>query len=327
MDLNEKFVIEIKRMNEGFAKLQEDFNRALYNGAKYQDIDFIYTGITDVFNNLNNVLNGFVKGYDNIMQSQVNLVKNLLSNDANKKIKNNLKVITGRPIYHPVETSGYAYTMDIIKSVDLTILSELLDLDKMLYSISNYSSGELMQNYNFEFLPNFNRPTWIAKILDVQTPVSDKEFNKIAFAAFRNGSMQPEIIEMNKTVVVETLDEYNLNSRYLINIESVWKQIYGICKRLIDIITVHRNRLDKIYTNSVKELDNREIAIRHEQEVSNMDMLVIFMDKLKKASLVIDDILNIYSRILKAACYALTSKIAQEQYILTTAIDDDRSKE
>ena len=56
-------------------------------------------------------------------------------------------------------------------------------------------------------------------------------------------------------------------------------------------------------------------------------MLIIFMDKLKKASLVIDDILNIYSRILKAACYALTSKIAQEQYILVTAIDEDRSKE
>lgn len=327
MDLNEKFIIEIKRMNEGFAKLQEDYNRALYNGAKYQDNDFIYTGITDVFNNLNNILNGFTKGYDNIMQSQMNLVKNLLSNDSNKKIKNNLKVITGRPIFHPVETSGYAYTMDIIKSVDLTILSELLDLDKMLYSISNYSSGELMQNYNFEFLPNFNRPTWIAKILNVQTPVSDKEFNKVAFAAFRNRSMQPEIIEMNKTVVVETLDEYNLNTRYLVNIESIWKQLYGICKRLIDIIVSHRNRLDKIYKNSVKELDNRDKAIRHEQEVSNMDMLIIFMDKLKKASLVIDDILNIYSRILKAACYALTSKIAQEQYILVTAIDEDRSKE
>lgn len=327
MDLNEKFIIEIKRMNEGFAKLQEDYNRALYNGAKYQDNDFIYTGITDVFNNLNNILNGFTKGYDNIMQSQMNLVKNLLSNDSNKKIKNNLKVITGRPIFHPVETSGYAYSMDIIKSVDLTILSELLDLDKMLYSISNYSSGELMQNYNFEFLPNFNRPTWIAKILNVQTPVSDKEFNKVAFAAFRNGSMQPEIIEMNKTVVVETLDEYNLNTRYLVNIESIWKQLYGICKRLIDIIVSHRNRLDKIYKNSVKELDNRDKAIRHEQEVSNMDMLIIFMDKLKKASLVIDDILNIYSRILKAACYALTSKIAQEQYILVTAIDEDRSKE
>ena len=327
MDLNEKFIIEIKRMNEGFAKLQEDYNRALYNGAKYQDNDFIYTGITDVFNNLNNILNGFTKGYDNIMQSQMNLVKNLLSNDFNKKIKNNLKVITGRPIVHPVETSGYAYTMDIIKSVDLTILSELLDLDKMLYSISNYSSGELMQNYNFEFLPNFNRPTWIAKILNVQTPVSDKEFNKVAFAAFRNGSMQPEIIEMNKTVVVETLDEYNLNARYLTTIESIWKQLYGICKRLIDIIVSHRNRLDKIYKNSVKELDNRDKSIRHEQEVSNMDMLIIFMDKLKKASLVIDDILNIYSRILKAACYALTSKIAQEQYILVTAIDEDRSKE
>lgn len=327
MDLNEKFIIEIKRMNEGFAKLQEDYNRALYNGAKYQDNDFIYTGITDVFNNLNNILNGFTKGYDNIMQSQMNLVKNLLSNDSNKKIKNNLKVITGRPIFHPVETSGYAYSIDIIKSVDLTILSELLDLDKMLYSISNYSSGELMQNYNFEFLPNFNRPTWIAKILNVQTPVSDKEFNKVAFAALRNGSTQPEIIEMNKTVVVETLDEYNLNTRYLVNIESIWKQLYGICKRLIDIIVSHRNRLDKIYKNSVKELDNRDKAIRHEQEVSNMDMLIIFMDKLKKASLVIDDILNIYSRILKAACYALTSKIAQEQYILVTAIDEDRSKE
>lgn len=184
-----------------------------------------------------------------------------------------------------------------------------------------------MQNYNFEFLPNFNRPTWIAKILNVQTPVSDKEFNKVAFAAFRNGSMQPEIIEMNKTVVVETLDEYNLNARYLVNIESMWKQLYGICKRLIDIIVSHRNRLDKIYKNSVKELDNRELAIRHAQEVSNMDMLIIFMDKLKKASLVIDDILNIYSRILKAACYALTSKIAQEQYILVTAINEDRSKE
>ena len=327
MDLNEKFIIEIRKMNAGFAKLHEDYNMALYNGVKYQDNDFVYTGITDFFNNLNNILNGYMKGYDNIMQSHMNLVKNLLSNDANKKIKNNTKIITGRPIFHPVETSGYAYTMDIIKSVDLTILSELLDLDKMLYSISNYSSGELMQNYNFEFLPNFNRPTWTAKILNVQTPLSDKEFNKVAFAAFRNGSMQPEIIEMNKKVVVETLDEYNLNNRYLLNIDSVWKQIYGICKRLIEIIQTHKSRIDKIYKNAVKELDNRDRAERHEQEVSDMDMLVIFMDKLKKASLVIDDILNIYSRLLKAACYALTSKIAQEQYILTTAIDEDRSKE
>lgn len=327
MDLNEKFIIEIRKMNEGFAKLHEESNLALYNGVKYQDDDFIYTGINDFFSNLNNILSGYVKGYDNIMQSHMNLVKNLLSNDANKKIKNNLKVITGRPIFHPVETSGYKYTMDVIKSVDLTILSELLDLDKMLYSISNYSSGELMQNYNFEFLPNFNRPTWTAKILNIQTPLSDKEFNKVAFAAFRNGSMQPEIIEMNKKVVVETLDEYNLNNRYLLNIDSVWKQIYGICKRLIEIIQTHRNRIDKIYKNSLKQLDNRDRAERDGQIMSDTDILIIFTDKLKKASLVIDDILNIYSRLLKAACYALTSKIAQEQYILTTAIDEDRSKE
>lgn len=324
MDLNEKFAIEIRKLNEGFAKLHEDSNQALYNGVKYQDNDFIYTGISDFFNNLNNILNGFVKGYDNIMQSQLKLVKTVLSNDANKKIKNNLKVITGRPIIHPVETSGYKYTMGVIKSVDLTILSELLDLDKMLYSISNYSSGELMQNYNFEFLPNFNRPTWTAKILNVQTPLSDKEFNRVAFAAFRNSSTQPEIIEMNKKVVVETLDEYNLNNSYLLTIDSVWKQIYGICKRLIDIIQTHRNRIDKIYKNSISKIDTS-----HMEEITsnNSDILIIFTDKLKKASLVIDDILNIYSRVLKAACYALSSKIAQEQYILVTAIDEDRSKE
>lgn len=324
MDLNEKFAIEIRKLNEGFAKLHEDSNQALYNGVKYQDNDFIYTGISDFFNNLNNILNGFVKGYDNIMQSQLKLVKTVLSNDANKKIKNNLKVITGRPIIHPVETSGYKYTMGVIKSVDLTILSELLDLDKMLYSISNYSSGELMQNYNFEFLPNFNRPTWTAKILNVQTPLSDKEFNRVAFAAFRNGSTQPEIIEMNKKVVVETLDEYNLNNSYLLTIDSVWKQIYGICKRLIDIIQTHRNRIDKIYKSSISKIDTS-----HMEEITsnNSDILIIFTDKLKKASLVIDDILNIYSRVLKAACYALSSKIAQEQYILVTAIDEDRSKE
>ena len=324
MDLNEKFAIEIRKLNEGFAKLHEDSNQALYNGVKYQDNDFIYTGISDFFNNLNNILNGFVKGYDNIMQSQLKLVKTVLSNDANKKIKNNLKVITGRPIIHPVETSGYKYTMGVIKSVDLTILSELLDLDKMLYSISNYSSGELMQNYNFEFLPNFNRPTWIAKILNVQTPLSDKEFNRVAFTAFRNGSTQPEIIEMNKKVVVETLDEYNLNNSYLLTIDSVWKQIYGICKRLIDIIQTHRNRIDKIYKSSISKIDTS-----HMEEITsnNSDILIIFTDKLKKASLVIDDILNIYSRVLKAACYALSSKIAQEQYILVTAIDEDRSKE
>ena len=324
MDLNEKFAIEIRKLNEGFAKLHEDSNQALYNGVKYQDNDFIYTGISDFFNNLNNILNGFVKGYDNIMQSQLKLVKTVLSNDANKKIKNNLKVITGRPIIHPVETSGHKYTMGVIKSVDLTILSELLDLDKMLYSISNYSSGELMQNYNFEFLPNFNRPTWTAKILNVQTPLSDKEFNRVAFAAFRNGSTQPEIIEMNKKVVVETLDEYNLNNSYLLTIDSVWKQIYGICKRLIDIIQTHRNRIDKIYKSSISKIDTS-----HMEEITsnNSDILIIFTDKLKKASLVIDDILNIYSRVLKAACYALSSKITQEQYILVTAIDEDRSKE
>ena len=181
-----------------------------------------------------------------------------------------------------------------------------------------------MQNYNFEFLPNFNRPTWTAKILNVQTPLSDKEFNRVAFAAFRNGSTQPEIIEMNKKVVVETLDEYNLNNSYLLTIDSVWKQIYGICKRLIDIIQTHRNRIDKIYKSSISKIDTS-----HMEEITsnNSDILIIFTDKLKKASLVIDDILNIYSRVLKAACYALSSKIAQEQYILVTAIDEDRSKE
>lgn len=326
MDLNEKFIIEIRKMNEGFAKLQEDYNAALYNGVKYQDSDFIYTGINDFFQNLSNILNGYVKGYDNIMQTHLNMVKNLLSNDSNKKIKNNLKIITSRNIIDPVDTSGYTYSMNVITSVDLTILSELLDLDKMLYSISSYSSGELIQNYNFEFLPNFNRPTWTAKILGIDTPLSDKDFNRVSFAAFRNGDTQPKPIAMTNIIAKETLDEYNLNPRYLLNIDSMWKQIFGICKRLLEIIQVHRTRLDKLYKNSVKSLDNREIAERDGQMISDMDMMIIFMDKLKKASLVIDDILNIYSRLLKTACYALSSKITQEQYILVTVIDNDRSK-
>lgn len=315
MDLNEKFIIELRKMNEGFSKLHEDANMALYNGVKYQDSDFIYTGITDFFNNLNNILNGYMKGYDNIMQSQINLVKKLLSNEANKKIKSNTQNIAGRDKYHHMKTTGYIYSMNVIKSVDITILSELLDLDKMLSSLSSYSSGEIMQNYNFEFLPNFNRPTWVAKILNINTPLSDKEFNRVAFAAFRNGSTQPEILEFNQEMVTMTLDEYNLNPHYLLNIDSIWKQIYGICKRLSTIIQNHKSRIEKIYKNSLKiNTDTEEVP-------STTDMLVIFMDKLKKASLVIDDILNIYSRLLKIACGTLMSKIMQEQYILTTSID------
>lgn len=327
MDLNERFNIEMRKMNERFAKLHEDSNMALYNAVKYQDNDFIYTGINDFFKNLNNVLSNYVKGYDAVMQSNLNHVRAALSNDANKKIKNNTKIITGRPIVHPIETSGYVYSMDVIRSVDLTILTELLDLDKMLYSLSNYSSGELMQNYNFEFLPNFNRPTWVAKILGISNPLSDKELNKIAFSAFRNGSTHPEIFKLNHEVVVETLDEYGQNAGHLRTIESVWKQIYGICKRLLDIIATHRTRLDRVYKNSVKGIESKMLDVRNGQKLSDMDMMIIFMDKLKKASLVIDDILNVYNRVLKAACYALISKINQEQYILTTVIDEDRSKE
>lgn len=327
MDLNERLNIELRKMNKGFSKLHEDYNLALYDGVKYRDNDFIYTGIRDFFNNLNNVLNGYVQGYDKIMMSYTNTVKASLSNENNKKIKNNMKVISERPIRHYIETYGFEYSMDIIKSVDLTILSELLDLDKILLSISNYSSGELIQNYNFEFLPNFNRPTWIAKILNVQTPVSDKEFAKVAFRAFRNGEAEPKLIILNKENVNITLKDYDLNAYYLNNIESVWRQIYTICKKLMEMISLHRSRLEKIYRNSTNSLNLKTGDAKKEQEISDMNMMIIFMDKLKKASLVIDDILNIYSRLLKAACAALIAKIAQEQYILITVLENDRSKE
>lgn len=312
MDFNQLFNDNISRMNKSFAELQENYNVALYNGVKYQDVDFINTGSLDLLNTLAKSIGDFSKGNNNIVTAYINTVKAKMSDTThNNIVKNRDKLFENAKKLdrQPLTTTGYLYTFNAIKSVDLDTLYQLDNFNALLKQLSSLSTGELIDKKSFDFMPGFDKTTLMGRVLGLKTPLGESDFKKLLFTGFRDGSTEPCILQYDEKGIRATYDIYiNTIRDDLGMIQALWNLIYKQCTLVIGVIAQHKPRIEKMFKNAPR---NNETA----------RTTIAFMDAIKKASINIDDILNIYARLLRNACMALIARINQDQAIFTQVIE------
>ncbi|MGL5744652.1 MAG: hypothetical protein ACRCXX_05835 [Cetobacterium sp.] len=312
MDFNQLFNDNISKMNKSFAELQENYNVALYNGVKYQEIDFVNTGSLDLLDTLAKSIGDFSKGNDRIVTAYINTVKAKMSDSAHTNIvrnKNKLFENAKKLQRQPLITTGYLYTFSSLNSIDLDTLYQLEHFNTLLQQLSSLSTGELIDNKNFDFMPGFDKPALMGRVLGLKNPIGESEFKKLLFTGFRDGATEPCILQYDTQGISASYEIYmGTLKNDLGMIQAIWNLMFKQCTLITGVINQHKARLERMFKNAPRNNATARTTIA-------------FMDAVKKASINIDDILNIYARVLRNACMSLIARINQDQAVFTQVIE------
>lgn len=301
----------LDKFNDTFAKLHEDYNASLYNGVKYEDMNFLKAGTDDFFTTLSNAIVTYSKGNGAIVKANVQTVKNMLNNKQGLVINKNKNKLHNMKLARTFKVPGYIYTINVLKSLDTTILFDLSNFDRVLGQLSQYSSGEII-DAEYQFLVGYDRTAVMGRALGMPTPIGEDDFKKALYTSFRNGDKEPVLLEVNDAGLKVVLDDYfNGVPADLNTIVSTWNIIESTCNRLKASIDKHKLRVKAILDKAPQTHENAKALMK-------------FMDSVKKSSIAIDEILNVYARVMRSACSAMINRIQQDQEILTYALEEVR---
>lgn len=299
----------LDKFNDTFAQLHEDYNAALFNGVKYEDMNFLKAGTDDFFNTLSNAITTYSKGNGAIVKSNVSTVKTMLNNRQGLAINKNKNKLQHMKLTRPFKVPGYIYTINVLDSLDTTILFDLANFDRVLSQLSQYSSGEII-DAEYQFLVGYDRTAVMGRALGMPTPIGESDFKKALYTSFRNGDSEPVLLEINDAGLHVVYADYftGINSD-LNTIVSTWNIIEGTCNRLKTSIDRHKIRVKAILDKAPQTHENAQALMK-------------FMDSVKKSSIAIDEILNVYARVMRSACSAMLNRIQQDQEILLYALEE-----
>ncbi|MGL6099490.1 MAG: hypothetical protein ACRC0G_07680 [Fusobacteriaceae bacterium] len=298
----------IQNFNEEFSKMHEDYSASVYNGAKYQDMSFIRAGSDDFFNQLSNTLATYSKGNNAIVQSNIKTVSNMLTYGNGMTLNKNRKVLESMKLNRNIEIPGYVYTIDALKYLDTGVLDDLYNFDKVLMQLTQYSSGEIIEQH-YQFLVGYDRPAVMGKALGLHHPIGEEDFKTLLYTAFRNGETEPSLLEIDEPGLKFVVKDYFVKVKSdLEAIKSVWETIESACTRLKNSIDKHKSRIKTILDQASNTPENTDVAIS-------------FLDSVKKSSIAIDEILNVYARVMRSACNAMLDRIRQDQQILLQVLE------